>query len=604
MPIVVFPRRRLSDALRCVALVLPVLLAGCQNVVTAPAEPAAATPQRASAPQPAASAAPAAASTPALTPPPPDVAAPRPAPVAAGAAARPRLLVVFIIDGLPQRQLLAYRDQLAPDGLMRFLARGAWFSDAHHGHAHTVTAAGHAAILTGAYPQRSGIIANEWRDPETGEPVYCTSDATAQYIGHKTQPLDGTSPRNLKAETVGDVLRRADARAKVIGISGKDRGAILPAGRSGTAYMYMAQTGRFASSTYYMQSHPEWVEAFNAARPADRWFKQWWRPLLPEAAYARSLPDRQPWYGQKAAALPMMMGAPADEAPGPAYYSQLLRSPFADQLTLDFARAAIAGEGLGQDEVPDILSISLSAHDYINHRYSAESRFSHDHLLQLDRMLQDFFRHLDATVGAGNYLAVLTSDHGFMPAPEYTAQQGLRSGRINGAQLLARVNLGLEERFGSGRWVSFSGSSLLLNPQTLSLHRADADEVAEEARSLLLEEPGIAVAYTRRELASGSRIDGPFFSAMQRSWHPDVSGDVQYALKPYWMFGSSASIATHGSPYPYDTHVPLLLWGPRWVRAGQIDERVDIVDLAPTLARWLGVDAPAAAQGRVLPLPK
>jgi len=517
---------------------------------------------------------------------------------------RPRLLVVFIVDGLPQRQVLAYRDQLAPDGLMRFLTRGAWFSDAHHGHAHTVTAAGHAAILTGAYPQRSGIIANEWRNPETGEPVYCTSDATAQYIGHKTQPLDGTSPRNLKVETVGDVLRRTDTRAKVIGISGKDRGAILPAGHRGTAYMYMAQTGQFASSTYYMQRHPGWVDAFNAARPADRWFKQWWQPLLPEAAYVRSLPDRQPWYGQKAASLPMRMGAPGDEAPGPAYYSQLLRSPFVDQLTLDFARAAIAGEALGQDDVPDILSISLSAHDYINHRFSAESRFSHDHLLQLDRMLQDFFHHLDAAVGADHYLAVLTADHGFMPAPEYTAQQGLRSGRINGAQLLARINAGLQERFGAGRWVSFSGSSLLLNPQTLALHRADPDEVAQEARDLLLEEPGIAVAYTRSELVSGSRIDGPFFTAMRRSWHPDVSGDVQYTLKPYWMFGSSASIATHGSPYPYDTHVPLLLWGPRWVKAGQVDERVEVVDLAPTVARWLGVDAPPAAQGRPLPLPK
>lgn len=517
---------------------------------------------------------------------------------------RPRLLVVLIVDGLPQRQLLAYRDQLAPDGLMRFLERGAWFSDAHHGHAHTVTAAGHAAILSGAYPQRSGIIANEWRDPQTGVPVYCTSDTSAHYIGHKTQPLDGTSPRNLKVETVGDMLRRADARAKVIGISGKDRGAILPAGQRGTAYMYMAQTGRFASSTYYMAQHPRWVEDFNASRPADRWFKQWWRPLLPEAAYARSLPDRQAWYGQKAAALPMMMGAPDDEAPGPAYYSQLLRSPFIDQLTLDFARAAIAGEGLGQDEVPDILSISLSAHDYINHRYSAESRFSHDHLLQLDRMLQAFFHDLDARIGADRYLAVLTSDHGFMPAPEYTAQQGLRSGRINGAQLLARVNAGLQERFGSGQWVSYSGSSLLLNRQTLALHRADPDEVAEEARALLLEEPGVAVAYTRQELLSGSRIDGPFFTALQRSWHPDVSGDVQYALKPYWMFGSSTSIATHGSPYPYDTQVPMLLWGPRWVRPGRVDERVEVVDLAPTLAAWLGVEPPPASQGRPLPLPR
>lgn len=570
--------------LLCLAGVFAAVLAGCQAV--APADPLA----TAAASVPAVSAA-----SPAIAPP--------PAPAPAVASNRPRLLVLLVVDGFPQRQLLAYRDQLAPDGLARFLERGAWFSDAHYGHAFTVTAAGHATVLSGAYPHRSGIIANEWRDAVTGAPEYCTGDTGATYIGHKTQPLDGTSPKNLKVETVGDMLKRADARAKVIGISGKDRGAILPAGQTGTAYMYMAQTGQFASSTFYMAQHPAWVTAFNAAKPADRWFKKEWKALLPEEAYARSLPDRQPWYGQKAAALPMLMGAPTDEAPGPAYYSQLLRSPYADQLTLDFARAAIAGEGLGKDNVPDILSISLSSHDYINHRFSAESRFSHDHLLQLDRLLQDFFRHLDATLGKDNYIAMLTADHGFMPAPEFTAQQGLRSGRVVGSQLLARVNSGLEEEFGAGKWVSFSGPALLLNRQLITQYRVDPDAVAEEARSLLLEEPGIAAAYTRRELADGSRIDGPFFGAVQRAWHPDVSGDVQYILKPYWMFLSSSAIATHGSPYPYDTNVPLLAWGPRWVKPGRVDERVEIVDIAPTVAQWLGVAPPATSEGKPLPLP-
>ena len=570
--------------------VLSLLLAGCQ-VLAPDASPPAQPPVAAAATTPPGPAAPAPAAAPA-------------APVSARLAAAPRLLVLLVVDGLPQRQVLAYRDQLAPDGLARFLDRGAWFSQAHYGHAFTVTAAGHATVLTGAYPHRTGIVANEWRDAMTGAPEYCTGDTSATYLGHKTQPLDGTSPKNLKVETVGDVLRRTDTRAKVIGISGKDRGAILPAGKSGTAYMYMAQTGQFASSSYYMSRHPAWVEAFNAARPADRWFQQMWTPLLPDEAYARSLPDRQPWYGLKAASLPMMMGASADEAPGPAYYSQLLRSPFADQLTLDFARAAIAGEALGQDEVPDILSISLSAHDYINHRFSAESRFSHDHLLQLDRMLQDFFRHLDATVGQDRYVAVLTADHGFMPAPEFTAQQGLRSGRIVGSQLLARVNSALEEEFGAGKWVSFSGSSLLLNKQLVAQQRVDPQEVAQAARDLLLEEPGIAAAYTRDELASGSRFDGPFFGAVQRTWHAEVSGDVQYIVKPYWMFLSSSAIATHGSPYPYDTHVPILAWGPRWVKAGRVDERVEVVDIAPTVADWLGVAPPPAAEGRPLPLPR
>lgn len=517
---------------------------------------------------------------------------------------KPRLLVVLVIDGLPQRQVLAYRDQLAPDGLARFLNRGAWYSEAHYGHAFTVTGAGHAAVLSGAYPHRSGIIANEWKDANSGAPEYCAGDTSHTYIGHKTRALDGTSPKNLRVETVGDVLRRNDARAKVIGVSGKDRGAILPAGRSGTAYMYMSESGQFASSSYYMAKHPAWVDAFNSPRPADRWFKQAWTPLLPDEAYARSLPDRQPWYGQRVASLPMMMGAPADEAPGPAYYSQLLRSPFADALTLEFARAAIAGEQLGADEVPDILVVSLSGHDYVNHRFSAESRFSHDHLLQLDRLLQDFFHDLDTTLGRENYLLVLTADHGFMPAPEYMAQQGLMSGRIHSGRMLARINAGLEESFGPGNWVTLSGPTLLINRELLDRERIDLDDVAEEARDLLLDEPGVASAYTRRELVSGSRFDAPFFGAVQRAWHPAVSGDVQFILKPYWMFQSSSSIATHGSPYPYDTHVPILAWGPRWVKPGQVDARVEIVDIAPTLARWLGLPAPSASEGKPLPVPR
>lgn len=516
-------------------------------------------------------------------------------------AARPRLVVLLVVDGLPQRQLLALRDQLAPDGFARFLEHGAWFSNARYGHAFTVTATGHAAMLTGAYPHRTGIIGNDWRDPATGAPVYNTGDSSARYIGHDTRPLDGTSPRNLKVENLGDVLRRAQQRSKVIAIAGKDRGAILPAGRSGTAYIYMRSTGRFASSTWYMQQHPAWVDAFNAAGPADRYFRTEWKPLLPESAYARSVPDNQPWFGTPGGKLPMAMAGAAESAPGPAFYASLLASPFADALSLDFARAAIAGEELGRDEAPDILVVSLSGHDYVNHAWSAESRLSHDHLLQVDRLLQAFLRDLDASVGARNYVAVLTADHGFMPAPELAAARGESAGRINSAQLLARLGAGLASRFGEGNWLlGISASALLLDKRLVAEKNADPNAMAEMARTLLLAEPGIAGAYTRSELLSGSRAGAPFFDAMRRSWHPDLSGDVQYVLKPNWMFGTST--ATHGSPHDDDTHVPLLVWGPAWVRPGRIDARVEVVDLAPTLAALLGVAAPSASEGKPLPI--
>ena len=519
------------------------------------------------------------------------------------APTKPRLVVLLVVDGLPQRQITGYRDQLAPDGLARFLDRGAWFADAHYGHAFTVTAAGHATMLSGAYPHKSGIIGNDWRDPATGHTVYCTGDVTATYIGHKTNPLDGTSPKNLLVETVGDVLRRTSPQSKVIGISGKDRGAILPAGKTGTAYMYMGSTGQFASSTYYMQEHPAWVTAFNAAKPADRYFKTEWKPLLPEAAYARSLPDNQPWFGPRGGKLPMMMGVAADDAPGPNYYGALLRSPFADALSLEFARAAIAGEGLGRDEATDILSVSLSGHDYVNHAYSAESRLSHDHLLQLDRLFQAFFRDLDASVGPDNYLVVLTADHGFMPAPEASQAQGLNAGRLSGSQTLAKVNAALEQRFGTPKLAQhFSASALVLDKALIAHKGLSFEAVANAARDALAAEPAIAAAYTRAELQAKSRMDAPLFAQMTRSWNAQRSGDVQYALKPYWMMTSSSSNTTHGSPHSYDTNVPMLFYGPKWVQPGRRDARVEVVDIAPTLARVLGVSPPAASEGRVLSL--
>lgn len=521
--------------------------------------------------------------------------------LAAAPAPRPRLVVVLIVDGLPQRQVTAYRDQLAPDGFARFLQRGAWFEQAHYGHAFTVTGAGHATVLTGAYPHRTGIIGNEWYDAATGRAMYCAGDPDAKYIDHPTQALDGTSPRNLLAESLGDVLRRAEPRAKVLAVSAKDRGAILPAGQAGTAYMYMDETGEFASTTFYMREHPAWVRAFNDARPADRYFREEWRPLLPDAAYARSVPDDQPWFGPRGGRLPMRLSAPADDTPGPRYYAALPGTPFGDALTLDFARAALAGEQLGADDVPDLLVVSLSGHDAVNHRWSAESRLSHDHLLHLDRLLQAFFADLDRSVGRDRYLAVLTSDHGFMPNPELTQSRGQPAGRVAGRELVAAVNAALEPRFQAPRLVAgLSASGLLLDRAQIAQRGIDAAAVADAAREALLAQPAIAAAFTRRELESGSRAGAPLFDAMRKTWHRERSGDVQFALRPHWMFGSA--VATHGSPHDYDTHVPVLLWGPRWVRPGVRAGRVEVVDIAPTLAGVLRLPVPAASEGRPLPL--
>lgn len=515
---------------------------------------------------------------------------------------KPRLVVLLVADGLPQWQALAYRDQLVPDGLRRFLDGGTWFSEAHFGQAFTVTAAGHAVLLTGAYPHRTGIIGNEWRDRASGEVVYCTSDEAHTYLENRTAPLAGTSPKNLLAETLGDVLRRADPISKVIAISGKDRGAILPAGRSGSAYMYMGDSGRFASSTYYMKEHPSWVKAFNDARPADRYFKAAWSPLLPESAYAGSLPDAQPWYGA-GGRLPRIYGS--GERPDGRFYASLLVGPFADELTVDFARAALIGEGLGADDATDILSVSISGHDYVNHRWGAESRLSHDHLLRLDRMLEGFFRDLDRLVGRDRYVAVLSADHGFAPAPEHSRMLGRDAGRQSVSQTLARLNAGLAAKFGDGRWVrGRSADGVLLDAALIAQKGVDRRALEQEARRVLLAEPGIAAVFARSELQEGGLDPAtPFLDVVRRTTHLDRSPDLQVIVKPYWIMDSGHdSGTTHGSPHAYDTHVPIMFWGPRWLGAGRVEARVEVADIAPTLAKLLGLPAPSASEGKLLPL--
>lgn len=516
------------------------------------------------------------------------------------AADRPRLVVQFIIDGLPQWQVTQYRDQLGPGGFRRFLDEGLMFTNANYSHAYTVTAIGHATIATGAYPRTHGIIGNEWYDPATGKQVYCTADEGASIIDAKASAYGGTSPKLLLAETIGDSLKAVSPGSKVIGISAKDRGAILPAGHKGTAYMYMEENGIFASSTYYMASHPQWVKDFNAKKPADAYFRKPWTPLRAEADYAKSLPDGQAWYStDPPGRFPIVPGA-NESAPNRKFYGALITSPFADQLTLDFARAAIAAEQLGRDDAPDFLSISLSGHDYINHSFGAESRISHDHVLQLDAQLAAFFADLDRTVGRGNYVAVLTADHGFMMVPEHAKSLGRDAGRFNGRAANEAVEKALVEKFGAGKWVQrFSTSGLLLDPKVIAERRAPRKDVEATAKAALLALPGVERVHTRTEMEELRVLrENRFFPDAQKTFHPERSSHLFVVMKPGWMMSSRTTGTTHGSPHDYDRHVPALFYGPGFVTAGVSARPIDVADIAPTLATLLKVPVPKQAEGR------
>jgi predicted AlkP superfamily pyrophosphatase or phosphodiesterase len=514
----------------------------------------------------------------------------------------PRLIVVIVIDGLPQEQVVKYRDQYAPAGFKLLLEKGAWFGNAHHAHAVTLTAPGHTAVLTGAYPYQSGIVANEWTDPRTLEETYCTGDPAHTYIGEETKKLDGTSPANLRVSTLGDELRYANGgESRVLTVSGKDRGAILLAGKTGTAYMYMDKSGRFASSTYYMKEHPRWWEAFYASRPQDRWLGKSWALALPESAYTRSIADGQAWfpnYRGMGNRLPFVL--PGADGKSAAYYSALMGTPYGDLATLDFARAAIEGENLGKNAagVPDLLGISLSTHDYVNHSFGPESRESQDHMLHLDRALASFFGYLAKRFGPDKVMIALTADHGFLNVPEYASSRGFPGIRVDSRKLLAELNEKLASRFGPATYaVRYSYPTIILDRKLIEEKKLAASDVEAAAARIVTEYPGIAAVYTRTQLSGGS-LTGRLGTLVQRAWNRQLSGDLYVVQRPYAMFGGNA--ATHGSPYSYDTNVPLMLYGAPWIKSGVYGSYAEVVDLAPTLAYLLETRPPSGSEGRVL----
>ncbi|TQK11021.1 alkaline phosphatase family protein [Herbaspirillum sp. SJZ107] len=527
-------------------------------------------------------------------------AAPKTAPAPIEAAA-PKLVVVMVIDGLPAEQLQRYRGQFGQGGLRRLMEQGASFTNAHQAHGVTVTAIGHTAVLTGAYPYRHGIIGNNWIDGN-GKLVYCTEDARHHYIGEETEEHDGTSPAKLRVDTLGDQLRYASGnRSKVVTVSGKDRGAILLAGKTGTAYMYMDKTGDFASSTYYMQQHPAWVERFKAAKPQDRYYAKSWKPLLPDAAYADDAPDPAPSL-KSPNRFPFTFYSESGQ-PAADYYGRLKTSPAVDELTLEFARAAVEGENLGSNAsgATDLLGISLSGHDYVNHAYGPESRMSHDHLQQIDRRIADFFNYLDKRIGMDNVLVVLTADHGFANTAEFSQGRHMDATRIDPKPLRARLEAALAERFRVAGLVKNAYlPEIYLDYAAIERNKLARRDVEDAAARFLLTQPGIADVFTRSQLEQGVAARSRVGTLMQRAWNRELSGDLMVVTAPYTSFGSGDSGATHGTPYNYDSNVPLLMMGGRWIRPGVQAQYTEVVDIAPTLAQILHLRPPAAAEGRVL----
>jgi predicted AlkP superfamily pyrophosphatase or phosphodiesterase len=543
-------------------------------------------------------------------------------PTARASEKRPRLVLLIVVDQFRYDYLERFGDLFGPNGLRRLMRDGASWTEANYDHVPTYTAPGHGTMMTGAYPAESGIVGNEWLDRTTGKRITSVSDDSVKLLGGDgNEPA--ASPSRLMSSTVGDELRLVtNDRAKVIGISVKDRSAILPAGRHANA-AYWFSGGKAVSSTYYFNSLPAWVNAFNAAKPADKYFGAKWERLIAESEYLRRAgPDSPPWetVGSSSGdtnAFPHTITGGAT-APGRAFYSALDYTPFSNDLLVSFAQQAIVNEQLGQDDDTDVLTVSFSANDYVGHRYGPYSQEAMDITLRVDRQIATLLDFVQARVGLNNTLVAFTADHGVAPIPEHAAKLGLGGARIQAPAVLSAIHAAISARynpqgkspdptadylfkynyFGTAT-EAFINGNIYFNYDALKRDGVNLDEISQVVAAAALSVPGISRCFTRAQLLRGATsITDPIERRVLHGFYPARSGDVVMIAEPFKYLGDTIT-ATHGTGYSYDTHVPLIIMG-QGITAGRYLEPASPADIAPTLSALLRVTAPSSATGRVL----
>ncbi|MGE0130594.1 MAG: alkaline phosphatase family protein [Blastocatellales bacterium] len=515
-------------------------------------------------------------------------------------AAKPvRLVVGIVIDQFRYDYLTRFRDQFGEGGFKRLLTSGAVFTNANYIHVPTYTACGHATFMTGATPAMSGIIGNEWHDRESGKRVTSVSDETVKLLGGR-EGATGMSPSRLIGSTIGDELKLASGgQSKVIGVSVKDRSAILPSGKHPNgAYWFDANTGNLVSSAYYFNDLPEWVKKFNSRMRPDRFFGKRWEKLLPESAYQRSTADEMPYEKFSAGnKFPYTING-GEEGPGPRFYNQFMYTPFANDYLVDFAKAAIESEHLGADDVTDLLTVSFSSNDLVGHAYGPYSHEVQDMTLRTDRTLAELFHYLDQKIGLDRVIVALTADHGVAPMPDQVKPYGF-GGKISPRAVPEAVQNALNQRFGEEKWIlAFTNGNVYFDETAIERRKLDVEEVERVACQAVSKIAGIAECFTRSRILSGRLPQTKIARGVANGFHAQRNGNLVVVPHPFF-FISEGTTTTHGSPYIYDTHVPVILYG-AGVVAGSFYADASPADIAPTLAALLKIEIPSNSVGRIL----
>ncbi|MGA2883415.1 MAG: alkaline phosphatase family protein [Bryobacteraceae bacterium] len=490
--------------------------------------------------------------------------------VSSQAASKPKLVVAIIVDQFRYDYMTRF-DGDYHEGLRKLHDSGAFFTDGHEAHFPTVTAVGHAAFMTGSIPAIDGIVGNEWFDRETGKTVTSVSDDGTKLVGGNGGV--GSSPKRLVVTTLGDEIKATGPTdTEVIGISLKDRAAILPSGHAANAaYWFEHESGQFVTSTYYMKELPAWVQAFNKSDAASKYASAKWGTFR---------------------TLPSVLGKP--------YYEAMIATPYGNDMLEAFAEDAIKEEHLGRHSGTDVLTVSFSSNDLLGHQVGPDAPEVRDTCIQTDRVLGRLLRAVDTEAGAGNYVVVFSSDHGVAPKPEELTKRGIPAGRFSGVEVSQTIESALSEKYGPGKWiVGRAELAPYLDHDLLREKHAVLAEAQEIAADAVRKLPYIFRVYTGAQLEHENLAGDPIGVLMQRGYYRGRAADLFIIQKPYWL--ASQSGTSHGTPFSYDTHVPVIFLG-HGIRPGRYDENVRTADIAPTLAALLGVNTPSGSVGRVLPI--
>lgn len=536
----------------------------------------------------------------------------------ASTPARPRLVLQITVDALRGDLTTRYAHQLGDGGFRRLWRNGVRYTNAHYEHANTETIVGHTSLATGTVPAAHGMVGNVWFDRHLGRLTYNIEDPHCRLLTagadvdskteidptQKAAKADGRSPAAILSSTFSDELAAHFAgNSKIYAVSVKDRGAVSMAGHAGRAFWFSKATGQFVTSSYYYERYPDWVDAWNARKPAMAYADTSWRLLHEPSAYMFGDADDRAYETDFPG-----FGRTFPHAYGTDKYltTRLTLSPAGDELTLDFAKTLLDEERLGQDEVPDYLSVSFSSTDYVGHLFGASSLESEDNLARLDRTLADLLAYVDEKVGLANTLIVLSADHGQPEVPGYLHDLGIEDAHYFDTKSLdkAPAIAGLKRKFGIGAELieAFFAPYLYLNRSIIAAKGLDQADVERAVAAALLEFDGVAAAVSSSALQAGALPDTALNRSILRNFNRKRSGDIYLVFEPNVFmndFDGLAVASTHGSPWRYDTYVPVLFAG-AGLKPEVISRPITPYDIAPTLAAYLGLKPPSAAIGNPL----